>query len=74
MRKEIVISITKYTLDNAAKNISDIDIYNGWSAAKNIIISDTNDAKWLVEHIKNIKKNNASYIKEALLIDESYIS
>ena len=71
-RCKISVSIVKYILIHETKDISAIQLYNGWSNETGLAPVDFEEADWTLKFIAEIRDVDRRLLKEAYNLDSGY--
>lgn len=63
---ETINSITRFVSTKCSEHKSEFDIYNEWAVSNGIVLHNTNEVKWVLDYIRDVKKMCSTTLKETL--------
>lgn len=63
---ETINSITLFVSTKNSEHKSEFDIYNEWAASNGIVLHNTNEVKWVLDYIRDVKRMCATTLKKTL--------
>lgn len=66
INNETINSITLFVSTKNSEHKSEFDIYNEWAVSNGIVLHNTNEVKWVLDYIRDVKRMCATTLKETL--------
>ena len=63
---ETINSITHFVSTKNSEHKSEFDIYNEWAVSNGIVLHNTNEVKWVLDYIRDVKRMCATTLKKTL--------
>lgn len=63
---ETINSITLFVSTKNSEHKSEFDIYNEWAVSNGIVLHNTNEVKWVLDYIRDVKRMCATTLKKTL--------